>query len=67
LPKLMSTPEIKTCVLQSSDWSGTLFGMQDWADRPPREGGIDEWKSRELREPGTVFEYNDVRVNVVAQ
>lgn len=51
---------------QSSDWSGTLFGMQDWADRPPREGGIDEWKSRELREPGTVFEYNDVRVNVLA-
>jgi CubicO group peptidase (beta-lactamase class C family) len=51
---------------QSSDWSGTLFGMPDWADRPPREGGIDEWKARELREPGTVFEYNDVRVNVLA-
>lgn len=51
---------------QSSDWSGTLFGMYDWADRPPREGGIDEWRSRELQEPGTVFEYNDVRVNVLA-
>ena len=51
---------------QSSDWSGRLFGMPDWADRPPQEGGIDEWRSRELREPGTHFEYNDVRVNVLA-
>jgi CubicO group peptidase (beta-lactamase class C family) len=51
---------------QSSDWSGTLFGMDDWADRPPREGGIDDWKNRELAEPGTVFEYNDVRVNLLA-
>ena len=51
---------------QNSDWSGTLWGQQDWADRPPREGGIDDWKNRELREPGTVMEYNDVRVNVLA-
>ncbi len=51
---------------QSSDWSGSLFGMQDWADRPPRKGGIDDWKHRELLEPGTSFEYNDVRVNVLA-
>jgi CubicO group peptidase (beta-lactamase class C family) len=27
---------------QSSDWSGSLFGLNDWADRPPREGGIDD-------------------------
>lgn len=51
---------------QSSDWSGNLFGMYDWADRPPREGGIDDWKQRTLRKPGTNFEYNDVRVNVLA-
>jgi len=51
---------------QSSDWSGELFGMYDWADRPPREGTIDDWKLRDLKEPGTVFEYNDVRVNVLA-
>ncbi|MEM7110539.1 MAG: serine hydrolase, partial [Bacteroidota bacterium] len=51
---------------QSSDWSGVLFGMQDWADRPPREGGIDDWRNRELFEPGTRFEYNDVRVNVLS-
>ncbi|MEL6133004.1 MAG: serine hydrolase [Bacteroidota bacterium] len=51
---------------QSSDWSGELFGMKDWADRPPREGGVDDWKYRELQTPGTFFEYNDVRVNVLA-
>lgn len=51
---------------QSSDWSGTLFGLHDWADRPPKEGGIDDWKNRNLNVPGTVFEYNDVRVNLLA-
>jgi len=51
---------------QSSDWSGSLFGMKDWADRPPKEGGLDEWKYRELKTPGTNFEYNDVRVNVLS-
>ena len=51
---------------QSSDWNGTLFGMYDWNDRPPREGGIDEWRNRKLIEPGTNFEYNDVRVNLLA-
>jgi CubicO group peptidase (beta-lactamase class C family) len=51
---------------QSSDWSGSLFGQKDWADRPPKEGGIDDWKTRNFHTPGTVFEYNDVRVNVLA-
>ncbi len=51
---------------QSSDWSGTLFSTKDWADRPPSEGGIDDWKYRELQTPGTNFEYNDVRVNLLA-
>ena len=51
---------------QSSDWSGTLFGVPDWADRPPKTGGIDDWKNRPLNEPGTVYEYNDVRVNLLA-
>ncbi|MFD2827023.1 serine hydrolase domain-containing protein [Leeuwenhoekiella polynyae] len=51
---------------QNSDWSGQLWGGKDWADRPPREGNIDAWKNRELQEPGTFFEYNDVRVNVLA-
>lgn len=51
---------------QSSDWSGCLFDICDWADRPPKDGGIDEWKSRKLLEPGTSYEYNDVRVNLLA-
>ena len=56
----------KHLLQQNSDWSGELFGIKDWADRPPKEGGIDDWKFRELRTPGTVMEYNDVRVNVLA-
>ena len=51
---------------QSSDWSGQLFGMFDWADRPSRREELDEWKYRELHEPGTYFKYNDVRVNLLA-
>ena len=51
---------------QNSDWTGELWSGKDWADRPPRTGGIDDWKFRKLREPGTVMEYNDVRVNVLA-
>ena len=51
---------------QNSDWTGELWGGKDWADRPPREGGLDDWKFRTLQEPGTVMEYNDVRVNVLA-
>lgn len=51
---------------QSSDWSGTLWGGHDWADRPPKEGSIDDWKNRDFYTPGTRFEYNDVRVNLLA-
>lgn len=51
---------------QSSDWSGTLFGLHDWADRPPKTGGIDDWKNRKLNEPGSIYKYNDVRVNLMA-
>ncbi|HJU73915.1 MAG TPA: serine hydrolase [Gemmatimonadaceae bacterium] len=41
---------------QTSEWEGTLFEKPDVADR--REG-----RDRALREPGTFWEYNDVRVN----
>lgn len=51
---------------QSSDWYGQLWGSYDWADRPPSEGDINDWSKRSLNEPGTVFEYNDVRVNLLA-
>ena len=44
---------------QTSEWEGSLFGKPDVADR--REG-VD----RVLQEPGTLWEYNDVRVNLMA-
>jgi len=51
---------------QNSAWQGTLFGGQDWADRPPRDGDLDDWQFATPAVPGTVMEYNDVRVNVLA-
>lgn len=51
---------------QNSDWSGEIWGGKDWADRPPLKGELDDWKNRELKEPGTHMDYNDVRVNVLA-
>ena len=51
---------------QSSDWSGQLFGMNDWADRPSRSSEYDEWRYRTLHKPGTHYKYNDVRVNLLA-
>lgn len=56
----------KNLLQQNSDWSGQLWGSFDWADRPPEDQTIDEWRYRELHEPGTHFKYNDVRVNVLA-
>jgi CubicO group peptidase (beta-lactamase class C family) len=50
---------------QTSDWQGTLWGKPDWADRPEGETPAD-WPNRPLREPGTFYKYNDVRVNVLA-
>ncbi|MFA5668900.1 MAG: serine hydrolase [Balneolaceae bacterium] len=49
---------------QTSDWEGTLWGKPDWADRPSKN--TDEWLNRELKEPGSFWEYNDTRVNVLA-
>jgi CubicO group peptidase (beta-lactamase class C family) len=51
---------------QTSDWSGTLWGKPDWADRPPRGQTPEQWEKRELHEPGTFYKYNDTRVNVLA-
>lgn len=51
---------------QSSDWSGCLFENCDWADRPPKQGAVEDWKNRKLLEPGSNFKYNDVRVNLMA-
>jgi CubicO group peptidase (beta-lactamase class C family) len=49
---------------QTSDWEGTLWGKPEWADRP--SGDPSEWRTRARREPGSAYEYNDVRVNVLA-
>ncbi|MDX1395297.1 MAG: serine hydrolase [Gemmatimonadota bacterium] len=49
---------------QTSDWEGTLWGKPDWADRPDRDPTT--WLTRERHEPGTVYEYNDTRVNLLA-
>ena len=53
-------------LFQTSDWSGALFGLYDWADRPDRNASFDDWRNRKLHEPGTHFKYNDVRVNLLA-
>jgi len=51
---------------QTSDWSGTLWGKPDWADRPPRGQTPEQWKNRVMHAPGTFYKYNDTRVNVLA-
>ena len=55
---------------QTSEWEGTLFGKPDLVDRNRQVGpGSDNSRKgehRDLCEPGTYWEYNDVRVNVLA-
>jgi CubicO group peptidase (beta-lactamase class C family) len=49
---------------QTSDWEGSLWGKPDWADRPQQNAA--EWLTRKRHAPGTVYKYNDTRVNVLA-
>jgi CubicO group peptidase (beta-lactamase class C family) len=49
---------------QVSDWEGTLWGKPEWADRPAQDAST--WTTRARVTPGSVYEYNDVRVNVLA-
>ena len=49
---------------QSSDFEGTLWGKPDWADRPSATPAT--WWTRDRVAPGTVYEYNDTRVNALA-
>lgn len=49
---------------QTSDWEGTLWGKQDWADRPPDD--VIGNRDRVHNEPGTSYKYNDTRVNLLA-
>ena len=51
---------------QTSNWEGTLWGKPDWADRPPRNAVLAEYRARVRNPPGSTYKYNDVRVNVLA-
>lgn len=48
---------------QTSDWEGVLWGKPDWADRPSDKPA--EWTTRKRFEPGSVYKYNDTRVNAL--
>jgi len=66
---LFDTPHNRTItwdsmLRQTSDWEGTLWGKPDWADRP--DPNVAQWTTRPRFKPGTVWKYNDVRVNVLA-
>jgi CubicO group peptidase (beta-lactamase class C family) len=66
---LFETPHNRTItwnhmLRQVSDWEGTLWGKPDWADRPHKDPA--QWGTRPRHEPGTVYEYNDVRTNALA-
>lgn len=69
LLQLFNTPHNKiitweSMLRQTSDWEGTLWGKPDWADRP--DADPKKWLNRTRNLPGTVYEYNDVRVNTLA-
>lgn len=69
LVRLYDTPHNRTItwdhmLRQVSDWEGTLWGKPEWADRPGDKPA--EWLTRARVKPGSVYEYNDVRVNVLA-
>lgn len=66
---LFATPHNKTItwndmLRQTSDWEGTLWGKPEWADRP--DSSAANWMNRPPHRSGTVYEYNDVRVNALA-
>ncbi|QCK84686.1 serine hydrolase [Phreatobacter aquaticus] len=54
----------------SSEWQGTIFEKSDQVDHNRQLGaGADNSRKghlRELKTPGTFYEYNDVRVNVLS-
>jgi CubicO group peptidase (beta-lactamase class C family) len=55
---------------QTSEWSGELWGKPDTADHNRVVGGAAKaaakGDARTLERPGSLFEYNDVRVNLLA-
>lgn len=50
---------------QTSDWEGTLWGRPDWADRPVG-ATPEDWPKVPRVPAGSVHEYNDVRINLLA-
>jgi CubicO group peptidase (beta-lactamase class C family) len=50
---------------QTSNWRGTLWDKPDWADRPTGDNPL-AWPTLAVPAPGTAYEYNDVRVNLLA-
>jgi CubicO group peptidase (beta-lactamase class C family) len=50
---------------QTSNWQGTLWGKPDWADRPTGDDPL-AWPTLPVPAPGAAWEYNDVRVNLLA-
>ena len=51
----------KQLLQQTSEWEGILFGKPDTADFYHRRG-----RTLGRQEPGTYYEYNDVRVNLAS-
>ncbi len=69
LLQLFNTPHNRSItwdalLRQTSDWEGTLWGKPDWADRPDKD--VNLWLNRQRNKSGAVYEYNDVRVNVLS-
>ena len=54
----------------TSEWQGTLWDKPDWIDHNrdvgAKPGVTQKGIKRQMQQPGTYWEYNDVRVNVLA-
>lgn len=75
VPDLFEAPQNRAItwrhlLQQTSEWEGTLFGKADRIDRNrhagPGVGAKPKGSHRDLGPPGTFWEYNDVRVNLLA-
>jgi len=57
---------------QTSEWEGDCFGLPDQVDRwrkvshDPRPSGGPKGGARPLQAPGSYWEYNDVRINMLS-
>lgn len=57
---------------QTSEWEGTCFGIPDQVERfrhvvlDPKPISGEKGQARELKKPGSYWEYNDVRINLLS-